>query len=266
MIRSRFTSILLVLVLWIPITGFTGTITTAQIITQTSTAALSCMQWTPIGVCFWLLCSTYSCEVKTSIKVGHYNPDLVVSAYNELGANPWGDMRSLLGSIQKSAATGLLGSMVTVPVDSAGNITEGSSQGEDHRNLIFRETDAIGHPLGALIGVVAGGGLLCESQTTSFFPYYQSALDAFVWRQGVPEVFYPASLIPGLREIGSWPLQTWGGVYPRTGWPPRQKSPRQPPSTRSGQGISSPAPISLISISPFRVRHHRIRRSGRRIP
>ena len=226
MIRPRFRSILLLFVLWFPVTGFTGAITTSQIITQTTSAALSCMQWTPIGVCFWLFCTTYSCEVKTSIKVGHYNPDLVVSAYNELGANPWENMGSLLESIQKSAANGLLDSLVNVPVDSAGNITEGSSQGEDHRNLIFRETDAIGHPLSSLSGSIAGGGLICESQTTSFFPYYQSGLDAFVWRNGVPEVFYPASLIPGLREIGSWPLQTWGGVYPRTGWTTQAEEPK----------------------------------------
>ena len=68
--------------------GMAGTLTTPGIITQTTTAALSCMQWMPIGTCFWLRCSLSGCSVRTSIKVGHYNPDLVVSAYNELGANP----------------------------------------------------------------------------------------------------------------------------------------------------------------------------------
>jgi hypothetical protein len=125
-------------------------------------------------------------------------------------------MQSILNSIQTSAANGMLSAMV--PVESAGNRTEGSPDGEDHKNLIFRETDAIGHPLSTLSGVVSGTGYLCESQTTAFFPYLQSALDAFVWCNGIPEMFYPASLILGLREIGSWPLQTWGGVYPRTGW------------------------------------------------
>lgn len=217
---------MMVFALCVPAVGVTGTISTTGIVTQTTSGALACMQWMPIGVCFWLLCSTYSCEVKTSIKVGHYNPDLVVSVYNELGENPWGDMRSVLGAAQKTAASGLLGSLMNVPVDSAGNRTEGSPEGQDHKNLLYRETDAIGHPLSSLKNVVAGTGLLCESETTAFFPYYQSGLDAFVWRYGVPEMFYPASLIPGLREVGTWPLQTWGGVYPRTGWTTQAEEPK----------------------------------------
>jgi integrating conjugative element protein (TIGR03756 family) len=31
-------------------------------------------------------------------------------------------------------------------------------------------------------------------------------------------VAYPQALVPGLREIGNWPLNTWGSVYPRSGW------------------------------------------------
>ena len=81
----------------------------------------------------------------------------------------------------------------------------------DHKNLIFRETDVIGHPVSSLSGIVSGTGYLCQSQTTSFYPYFLSGLDALSWRMEIPEMFYPASLIPGLREIGTWPLQTWGG-------------------------------------------------------
>ena len=221
----RRVTVSLVLVLLLPVTGHTGTITTPQIITQTTTAAVSCMQWMPVGVCFWLRCSWSGCSVRTSIKVGHYSPDLVVSTYNELGGNPWAEIRATLGLAQKTAATGLLGALLPVPIDSAGNRTEGTSE-RDHENLVFRETDAIGHPLSSLTGLVAGVGLLCPSETTAFFPYFQSGLDALAWRQEVPEIFYPASLIPGLRELGTWPLQTWGGVYPRTGWTTQAEEPK----------------------------------------
>jgi len=225
MMILRRVALSLVMVLQLPVTGHTGTITTPQIVTQTTTAALSCMQWMPVGVCFWLRCSLSGCSVRTSIKVGHYNPDLVVSTYNELGGNPWAEIRATLGLAQIAAATGLLGALLPVPVDSAGNRTEGTSE-RDHQNLVYRETDTIGHPLSSLSGIVAGVGLLCPSQTTSFFPYFQSGLDALSWRQEVPEIFYPASLIPGLREIGTWPLQTWGGVYPRTGWTIQAEEPK----------------------------------------
>jgi integrating conjugative element protein (TIGR03756 family) len=212
-------------VLVLPATGQSGTMTTPEIVAQTTAAAVSCTKWMPIGLCFWLRCTLFGCSVRTSLKVGHYNPDLVVSAYNELGGNPWVEIRATLGLAQKTAATGLLGALLPVPIGSAGNRTEGTSD-RDHRNLVFRETDVIGHPLSSLTGLFAGAGLLCPSQTKSFFPYFQSGLDALAWRLEVPEIFYPASLIPGLREIGTWPLQTWGGVYPRTGWTTQAEEPK----------------------------------------
>jgi integrating conjugative element protein (TIGR03756 family) len=135
------------------------------------------------------------------------------------------EIRATLGLAQKTAATGLLGSLLPMPLDSAGNRTEGSAS-RDHQNLVFRESDAIGHPMASLAGAVPGVGLLCRSQSTPLVPYLQSGLDALAWRQEVPEIFYPASLIPGLREIGTWPLQTWGVVYPRTGWTTQAEEPK----------------------------------------
>jgi integrating conjugative element protein (TIGR03756 family) len=201
-----------------------GTIGTPDIVSRTASASIACMQWMPIGLCFWLECTPFGCSVTTSLKVGHYNPDLVVSSYNELGDNPWSEIRSVLGQAQRTAANSLLGSLLPIPIDSAGNRTEGTARNRDHKNLIFRETDAIGHPQGIFSDALPE--LVCESQTTPFVPYFQSSLDALSWRQEVPEIFYPASLIPGLRELGGWPLQTWGGVFPRTGWTIQAEEPK----------------------------------------
>lgn len=200
------------------------TITTPEIVGRTVAASIACMQWTPIGLCLWLECTPFGCSVATSLKIGHYNPDLVVSSYNELGGNPWLEIRSTLGLAQRTAAANVLGALLPIPIDSAGNRTEGSAYNQDHKNLLFRETDAIGHPQGIFTNLVTE--YICDSQTQPFVPYFQSALDALSWRQEVPEIFYLASLIPGLRELGSWPLQTWGGVYPRTGWTIQAEEPK----------------------------------------
>jgi integrating conjugative element protein (TIGR03756 family) len=224
--RRVLSHLCLVGLLCLPALNHAGTITTAEIVAQTSRAALVCMRWMPVGVCFWLRCTLSGCSVRSSIKVGHYQPEAVVSSYNELGGNPWLEIRSTLGLAQKTAATGLLGSLLPVPIDSAGNRTEGGQGNKDHRNLIFRETDVIGHPVSSLSDIVANTGYLCNAQATSFFPYFMSGLDALSWRLEIPEMFYPASLIPGLREIGSWPWQTWGGVYPRTGWTTQAEEPK----------------------------------------
>lgn len=205
-------------------TAQAGSISTPEIISRTASATIACMQWMPIGLCIWLDCSLLGCGVSTSLKVGHYQPDLVVTSYNELGGNPWTEIRATLGLAQRVAATSILGELLPIPIDSAGNRTEGTSRHRDHKNLMFRETDAIGHPQGFIPDRLPG--LFCDSQSVPFLPYFQSALDALSWRQEIPESFYPASLIPGLRELGSWPVQTWGGVYPRTGWTIQAEEPK----------------------------------------
>jgi len=52
--------------------GRTGTMTTPEIVAQTTRAELSL----PVGMCFWLRCSLSGCSVRTSIKVGITNPRL----------------------------------------------------------------------------------------------------------------------------------------------------------------------------------------------
>ena len=114
--RSRsLLKLFLAAALVVPPLGHAGATTTPQIVAETIAAAPACMRWMPIGLCFWLRCSWRGCSVRTSVKVGHYNPDLVVSAYNELGGNPWLEIRATLGLAQKAAATGLLGALLPVP-------------------------------------------------------------------------------------------------------------------------------------------------------
>jgi integrating conjugative element protein (TIGR03756 family) len=168
------------------------------------------------------------CSVLVSTKVAHYNPDLVVGIYNELGANPWREARALLGGAQKAAVGGLLGRLLGIPPDSAGNFTEGPAEGNrGHQNTVYREADALGHPLALDALATLGFGYVCPAAATApLVPYFQSALDALAWRTEIPEALFPASWVPGLREVGTWPLQTWGGVYPRTGWSTQAEEPK----------------------------------------
>ncbi|HNP34331.1 MAG TPA: TIGR03756 family integrating conjugative element protein [Woeseiaceae bacterium] len=194
------------------------TISTVEILHRTAAAVPGCAHWTPVGVCFWLECSVVGCTVTTSPKVGHYRPDAVVSVFNELGANPWNEARAGFGALQRGTAAALMSRLAGLLVNSAGNRSDGRTAGGEHTNLIFREADVIGHPLSALDALFATGNVICHSDTTPGMPYFQSALDALAWRSDLPESLYPASVIPGRRELGSWPAYTWGPIHPRTGW------------------------------------------------
>jgi len=165
----------------------------------------ACLQWRPIGVCFWLSCSLTGCKVRTSIKVQNYVPDAFVS----------------------------ITTMDIALQDAAGHIEKRKPNKQTRDHQIFRAGDLYGHPLSgtsflevanALPGV---GGLVCLPRSIPLMPYFESALDYLVWRAIVPiESLYPAAWIPGLREIGTFPLNTWGAVYPRTGRVLQQEEPK----------------------------------------
>ena len=207
-----------------------GEITTDAILGHTAAALPSCLNWRPVGVCLWLKCSIYECEVESSIKIAHNLPDLVVPVYNDVNEHPWPEMGTVLNTLQQRALEGILGQLTgSTLIGSSGQPNETQVMGNRQHQAFFRETDVIGHPLLATTQLIEAipGGWVCPSAVTPFLPYFQSTLDALVWRNFVPaELLYPASWTPGLREIGHWPHNTWGHVHPRIGFLEHQAEPK----------------------------------------
>ncbi|WP_431033411.1 TIGR03756 family integrating conjugative element protein [Pseudomonas yamanorum] len=175
----------------------TGSITSSVI-------SPNCLEYRIVGICFWLLCTPFGCTVKTSTKVRHFIPELVVSSYATTGNNPWAEMAALSSPI--SGAEG------------GGNLITPNT----HRDNLprFKNVDGIGHPGGwAATQLASQSGYACASGAKAFMPYYLSTLDSLAWRHGIPESVYPESLMPGSREIGSQVSgNMWGNVYPRQGF------------------------------------------------
>lgn len=86
------------------------TVPAAQAITtpEIAASALSpeCVHYQIVGVCYWLFCSPFGCSVRTSVKVRHFRPDLVVSAYSVTGQNPWTEMSPLSSPLPGIAEAG----------------------------------------------------------------------------------------------------------------------------------------------------------------
>ncbi|EAP6826392.1 TIGR03756 family integrating conjugative element protein [Salmonella enterica] len=202
------------------ITGGTdvqATLNTAAI--MASSVSPSCISWRISGICYWLMCTPFGCTIKTSIKVHHFIPEAVVSAYQEPGGNPWAEMSvvSQTAGGLENAVTGALSGLTA-----GGGNQEQKIPGTRKNNLHFKYADAIGHPSTLLIGGQIPG-YSCTSAATPLLPYFLSTLDTLVWRTGVPEAVYPEALIPGRREIGSTSAQNmWGNIYPRSGFVTQQ--------------------------------------------
>ncbi|MBU5233578.1 TraU family protein, partial [Vibrio cholerae] len=86
--------------------GQCAALTTPAIIA--SVTSLQCLEYRVVGICFWLLCTPFGCTVKTSPKVRHFIPELVVSSYSDTGGNPWGEMSALSMSTPVSQGGGNL--------------------------------------------------------------------------------------------------------------------------------------------------------------
>lgn len=167
-----------------------------------SAASWDCLDYQAKGVCVWLTCTPFGCYTKTSVKVEHYMPDLVVSVYQETGDNPWSEV-SMLAPSNSTAKTG-------------GNQTAGRAGGE-HKIMRFKNADAIGHPAAAGFDLLSSVGYTCDAGATPMQPYSLSVFDTPAWREEVPESAYPEALTPGLREVSSTG-DTWGNIYPRSGF------------------------------------------------
>ena len=167
-----------------------------------------CSNWQIIGVCYWLRCDLSGCRIRTSPKIGHYRPDLVLSVFERHDEHPWQEANTVYGSAMRQSLEAWA-RLVNGP--SPGGLPDGRSA------LRFYEADALGHPL---TDFAASTHLpyICDAQTLPLKLYWSSALDATEWRSATIEKLFPAALIPGRREVGNWPLQTWGAIYPRTGW------------------------------------------------
>ena len=184
--------------------GATGTfaLNTATIVS--SAVSPDCLEYRIVGICYWLFCTTFTCSVRTSVKVRHYVPDAVVSSYSNTGANPWVEVR-----------------LMSVPNPTAQAGGDGTTNHGSENNLAkFKNADVIGHPAGSVFSQFASGsGYTCQGAGTAFMPYLLSTLDTLAWRYDIPEAVYPESLVPGMREIGARAtLDLWGNVYPRGGF------------------------------------------------
>lgn len=169
-----------------------------------SVRSVDCMEYRVVGVCYWLYCVWTGCSVRTSVKVRHYVPDAVVSSYTNTGGNPWTDVRTM-----------------SAPNDAARAGGDGTTNHDNENNLAkFKNADVIGHPGGYVFSQFADRtGYACKGAGTAFRPYFLSTLDTHAWRYNIPEVVYPESLIPGMREIGNRTDENlWGNVYPRGGF------------------------------------------------
>ena len=189
-------------------------------------AAVDCLDWKIRGICLQLKCGLFGCRIKTVPWVEHRIPDLVVSAYNEPGDNPWVEARALYGRALAAAAGAGSAAVLDLP-PGGGHGTAGRPGDPVHRgsvpssgNVRFKEVAIVGNPATMAFRQWLTGGavpIACSTSVTPMALYFSSEVDAAAWRTGLTEQLYPATWSPWMRPIGRIPQGMWGPVHPRQG-------------------------------------------------
>lgn len=185
-------------------------INSATITAATAKAIPNCLHWRPIGECVWF--SPYTGYSQTLL-VEYYSPDVVVSVFNKPGDNPWTEINESLDKAGQAAEQQIVSSLSH---DDAGSGQH--SYGDIHeQNTFFKQADVVGNP-----GLVTmNQPELLSSTASPLTPYYQSMLDAAMWRgfPNVPPVLAEegyAIVADVTRHVGTLPIN-WGGIYPHEG-------------------------------------------------
>lgn len=220
-------SIFIALLLFVFMKTVYASATTDDLFSAASTGVSNqeCLEYCVTGICISIICTPYGCTLDYSTLISHRSPDLVVSAYKEPGEDSWDEAKSLYGSTAKEAANAIV-NYAGLETSGGPNYTsrqsekgseeyEAKGQSRAFSNLHFKEASVIGSPTSLVTDQIEG---TCPAESTPFVPYFLSEADAFEWRWGLLEKFYPSSWIVGLKEISQTHFTTWGGLHPRMGF------------------------------------------------
>jgi integrating conjugative element protein (TIGR03756 family) len=156
---SRVSIALMGAVLLLAPSAQAGLITTPEIVAASASPA--CLDYQVVGVCIWLDCHPFGCDITVTPKICHYLPDVVVSSYHRSEQNPWVEMSPL-----SAAALGVGSSLMGGLLD-GGLRTEGDGNREN-KAMPFKEVSVIGNP--AVGSSLISRAHLCPSTAVPFTP------------------------------------------------------------------------------------------------
>jgi integrating conjugative element protein (TIGR03756 family) len=177
-----------------------GTINAGEVVNNTLECVGDCLDWKLVGICFWLECHLFDCEVNESPKVSHYIPDFLVSAYTT-NHTPIAEYDG-------------------VNTGATANLTQSHSDDRQYDGpLDFKNAEVLGNPTALIFNQLADDSdYFCHSVVdVPYFPYFLSGIDTF-WRSPSIEHFYPQAILGYPKIETNWPLGYWAQVYPLCGW------------------------------------------------
>lgn len=190
-------------------------VSTADIVKTTAKGLGKCMHYRVTGACGWVYWR-YGPHFKTTLKVKHYLPELVVMTYPNKGDAPWMPGDKISGKLVEKGldeSGELAYKVISKEKLGDGNVL---MDGEGAANLRFLEAASIGNPALFLLRNIPFP--LIDSQYSSNYVYHQSVLDSISWHNAELDTVtdFKKALNPfyDVKTSGS----SWGALSPRAGY------------------------------------------------
>lgn len=169
-------------------------------IVEKTIACDECVDWQFVGMCFWLKCSFFSCDVEESPKIHQFVPDLVVATHTS-SDSPLGDVRNI-NNVRPANLT-----------------NKDEKQSELETYVDFKHAEVLGNPTILIFNALASStDWFCASGVDiPYFPYFLSGIDDS-WSDPGLENFFPQAILGFPKIKTNLPLGYWAPVYPRCGW------------------------------------------------
>ena len=165
--------------------------------------------WQLIGVCTWIEWHPWP-SLSMTPEIDEYEPDLVITVFNQTGDDPWDYANTLIDEAAHRGGSSMLSSVTGYEL-SEGNDSDitGTMHGQGLKRKVV---DVIGNPLSLIPTLFPR----LPSDTTAFFPYYQSEFDVVGNILGLGELLRPETYDPIHHTVGPSMADHWGYAFPRT--------------------------------------------------
>lgn len=184
-----------------------STITGVGIVGDAVSHYLDYSQMKVIGICLWYQMTWLGPQVEPTLEMDEYQPDLVVSVFDQPGDDPWVEANTFVDPVAHACGSASVSATYGDDLNYGGNNAMPQVNDQGIRTYVV---DVVGNPF-----MFIKTPWMLKSDTTPYVPYYSSDLDAAMDRMGLAEALQLNTYNPFGYYVGPSMFSNWGYLYPR---------------------------------------------------
>lgn len=184
-----------------------STTTGLNIVTDAANDYMTYANVNIIGICLWESWSWFGPSFEVTLEMDEYQPDLVVSVFDQPGDDPWAEASTFMDPVAHAGGSTAVSATYGDQLNYGANNSMPQVNDQGMKTYVV---DVVGSPFDYL-----QLPWMLQSDTKGYMPYYSSDLDAASDRMGLAEALQLNTYNPFGYYIGPSMFANWGYLYPR---------------------------------------------------